>query len=118
MDKENIEKQSHLLITLAKLASINWLDTNENPPPAATALAGELEMFIPLADFINKEEESNRLEREIKKLEKDLAFIEGKLQNPNFVDKAPADVVSKERKKQEEMKMLLAKFEKQRRELQ
>jgi valyl-tRNA synthetase len=48
------------------------------------------------------EEEEKRLLKEIGKIEKDIAFLAGKLKNPNFVDRAPADIVDKERKKLEE----------------
>ena len=45
------------------------------------------------------EEMKKRLEREAGKLKKDIKFISGKLGNPKFVDKAPADIVQKERDK-------------------
>jgi valyl-tRNA synthetase len=112
-DKDNDDKHRHSLVTLAKLDSVKWLDTHEQPPPSASAFVGELEIFIPMAGFINKEEESARLQKEIAKLQKDLTFIENKLKNPQFVDKAPADVVAKERAKQAEMAMTLGKLEKQ-----
>jgi len=112
-DKHNTEQHQHLLMTLAKLASINWLLADETPPQAATAFVSELEIFIPLAGFINKEEESARLNKEIGKLQKDLSLIENKLNNPQFVDKAPAEVVAKERARQEELTSTLFKLRKQ-----
>lgn len=66
---------------------------------AATALAGELEILVPMAGLIDKEAEITRLDREISKLENDLARLRGKLSNAAFVDKAPAAVVSKEQDK-------------------
>jgi valyl-tRNA synthetase len=63
-----------------------------------------------MAGFINKEEETARLNREIAKLQKDLIAIENKLVNPQFVDKAPADVVAKERAKQADIAATLAKL--------
>ena len=56
-----------------------------------------MKILIPLAGLIDKEAESARLEKEIKKLESNLEKSSTKLNNPNFADKAPIDVVNKER---------------------
>jgi valyl-tRNA synthetase len=60
---------------------------------------GGMKILIPMAGLIDKEAELLRLEKEIGKIEKDLPRIEGKLNNPAFVDKAPEDVIEKEREK-------------------
>ncbi|OGT44356.1 MAG: valine--tRNA ligase [Gammaproteobacteria bacterium RIFCSPHIGHO2_12_FULL_37_34] len=112
IDKKNSEEHSHLLHTLAKLESMTWLQPETLPPPAATAFVGELELYIPLAG-LNKQEEMKRLNKEIATLKKDLTFIENKLHNPQFVEKAPAEVVAKERVRLEEIKTTLLKVQKQ-----
>lgn len=112
-DRQNAERHQHFLMTMARMESINWLQMDETPPQSATAFIGELEIFIPMAGFINKEEETARLNREIAKILKDVSIVENKLQNPQFADKAPADVVAKERAKHEELKTTLAKLEHQ-----
>lgn len=112
-DKKYESKHRILLTTLAKLSSIGWLQNHETPPPSATAIVGELEIFIPMAGFINKAEEIARLEKEIAKLQKELTQIEIKLNNPQFVDKAPAQVVAKEKARYEETKTTLVKLENQ-----
>lgn len=109
-DKSNYAAHKHLLHTLAKLESVTWIEDATTPPPSATAFVGDLEIFIPLAGFINKEEETARLQREITKLSKELQQIENKLQNPQFVDKAPAEVVAKEKSKQEDIQNTLTKL--------
>lgn len=112
-DKQNVTDHVQLLHTLAKIESIKWLENEETPPQSVTAFVGELEIFIPMAGFINKKEEEARLHKEISKLRKDLTLTENKLQNPQFVDKAPQEVVTKERAKQAEMIMTLSKLEEQ-----
>lgn len=112
-DKKFYENNKKLLTTLAKLESSEWIANDVTPPPSATAIVGELEIFIPFAGFINKDEETARLNREINKLKKDLVVIENKLQNPNFKDRAPADVVAKEEAKLVEISGVLQKLEKQ-----
>lgn len=109
-DKHYFDQHQLSLKTLAKLDSMNWLKENEQPPQAATAFIGELEIYIPFAGFINKEEETARLQKEITKLEKDAAFLQNKLNNPQFVDRAPADVVVKEREKLADINSTLAKL--------
>lgn len=116
-DKTYYHAHQHLLFTLAKLESAQWLDAHITPPQSATAFIGELEIFIPLAGLINKEEEVARLNREISKLQKDHVGIQNKLANPQFVDKAPADVVAKERERLKNIEMTLDKLDQQLKEV-
>ncbi len=113
VDKERYENNANLILRLARLESCTWLTENETHPESATALVGELEILIPMAGLINKEEESARLTKEIAKLQKETERAEMKLQNPSFVDKAPAEVVEKEREKLAEVKATLKKLQAQ-----
>ena len=113
LDKKRYEQNQRLVNSLARLESARWLAANETPPESATALVGELEILIPMAGLIDKKEETARLNREIAKLAKETEKAESKLQNPHFVDKAPADVVEKERDKLTELKTTLQKLEDQ-----
>lgn len=63
-----------------------------------------------MAGFIDKAAEIARLEKEIAKLQKDLQVIAGKLSNPNFVNKAPAEVVAKEQILQHDLQCTLSKL--------
>lgn len=117
-DKSYVDFFKPMLNTLAKINEISWLEANEEPPPSASAFVGELEIFIPMADFINLEEETARLKREIGKIEKDLTVVTSKLSNASFVDRAPADVVEKEKARKTELSASLAKLEQQLQQLQ
>jgi len=97
----------------ARLESVTWINAEEAPKEAATALVGDLEILIPMAGLIDKKEESARLNREILKLKKDAERAENKLQNPNFIDKAPVEVVNKEKDRLLELKNMLEKLEQQ-----
>lgn len=112
-DKNLYSHNEKLIKSLAKLENVKWLAANETPPESATALVGELEILIPMAGLIDKKEETARLNREISKLAKETERAESKLQNPSFVDKAPAEVVEKERDKLIELKATLKKLEQQ-----
>jgi valyl-tRNA synthetase len=64
---------------------------------ALTALAGGLEVLLPVAGLMDVERERARLQGELAGLEKELARVNGKLGNPSFIERAPAEVVEKER---------------------
>ena len=98
-DLRRMNENRQFLSKLASLESITWLDETEKAPLSATALAGELEILVPMAGLIDVAAELSRLDREIEKLSLDAKKLSGKLSNEKFVGKAPAEVVSKERQK-------------------
>jgi valyl-tRNA synthetase len=56
-----------------------------------------VEVFLPLAGLIDLEAERSRLSKELEQAEADIVRRLAKLDNPGFVDKAPANVVQRER---------------------
>ena len=98
---------------LARLADITWLSVSESPPDSATALVGDLKILVPFGSFIDKDAELKRLQREMDKLDSDLAKARSKLSNSNFVDKAPAVVVDKERQRVADMEAALGSLKEQ-----
>lgn len=88
-----------LLIKLAKLDSISWAESKSDIPASASLIAGDIELCIPLAGLIDVEQEVARISKRIEQLTKEIARIDSKLGNPNFADKAPAEVVAKEKEK-------------------
>ncbi|MCB1747424.1 MAG: valine--tRNA ligase, partial [Gammaproteobacteria bacterium] len=64
---------------------------------AASALAGEMTVLVPLADLIDRDAERARLGRELERLAGEVQRAEAKLANASFVERAPAAVVDKER---------------------
>ncbi|MCL6415893.1 valine--tRNA ligase [Aestuariirhabdus sp. Z084] len=95
---ERLEANRTFLSKLAKLASIEAVNAAD-APMSATGLVGEMEVLVPMAGLIDKAAETARLSKEIDKLSKEIQRFEGKLNNPRFVDKAPKEVVDKERGK-------------------
>lgn len=96
-DAAMVANYATFLKTLAKIESISWLDSTSEVPQSATALVGNLQILIPLHGVIDIAAESARLMREINKITKDLAKTQVKLDNPDYLNKAPAEVVAKER---------------------
>ncbi|MCP5205093.1 MAG: valine--tRNA ligase [Pseudomonadales bacterium] len=116
-DRERLRDNTQFLRKLARLESADWLEAGDTAPVAATALVGELEILVPMAGLIDREAELARLSREIDKLEKDLARVQGKLGNPAFVAKAPAAVVAKEQEKMQAQQQALATLQEQARNI-
>jgi len=85
--------------TLARVADLQVGVGIEHPAQAATQVAGEVEIFLPLAGLVDVEEEEKRLEKEIAKVQKDVDFFKKKLSNEKFVANAPAEVLEKDRAK-------------------
>ena len=98
-DQLRLEHSRSLLVSLAKLESINWLEANDQAPESATALVGDMNLLIPLAGLIDKDAELIRLQKKIERAQQDVNVIEAKLGNQNFVARAPAEVVNKEKEK-------------------
>jgi valyl-tRNA synthetase len=112
-DQACFDSNRTFIETLAKLESIEWLAKSDTAPESATALVGEMQILIPLAGLIDKEAELARLEKEIGKLEINIEKGNAKLQNPGFVDKAPAAVVEKERQRVDELSRSLQQLQEQ-----
>jgi valyl-tRNA synthetase len=61
-----------------------------------------VEIYLPLGDLINLEEERSRLNKEVRKIEEELSRVQSKLANREFLSKAKEAVVFKERQKAEQ----------------
>ena len=85
---------------LAKVGNLTTGESLEKPPHSATAVVGALELFIPLEGLIDVGIERARLAKQIGELEGRLTAVQNKLANPNFIDRAPAAVVAREKEKQ------------------
>ncbi|MDN3640659.1 valine--tRNA ligase [Simiduia curdlanivorans] len=111
-EQRRINDNRAFFTKLANLESITLLD-GEEAPMSATALLGKMELLVPMAGLIDKGAEIARLDKEIDKLEKEAERIESKLGNAKFVDKAPAEVVAKERERLAEVKEAAAQIQEQ-----
>jgi valyl-tRNA synthetase len=112
--KRRLEENRQFLSKLANLETITWLDDPAQAPLCATALAGDLEILVPMAGLIDVEAELARLDREIDKLGTEATKLSGKLSNPKFADNAPAEVVAKERQKLEDFEGSLSQLQEKR----
>ncbi|ABB31198.1 valyl-tRNA synthetase [Geobacter metallireducens RCH3] len=111
-----LKKNEVYIMSLARVSDLAIGTGLERPADAAISVAGDVEVAVPLRGLVDVEEEEKRLLKEIGKLDKDIEFLAKKLANPSFVERAPADVVAKEREKLTEFsqkkEVLLASLDK------
>ena len=113
-DQDRLNKFTRELSFLVRPESLTWLGENAEKPMSATALVGEMELLVPMAGLIDKEAELARLDKEIDRKQRDREKTEGKINNPSFVEKAPEEVVQKERDKLQDLDSALEKLNEQR----
>jgi valyl-tRNA synthetase len=94
-----LKRNEAYVMSLARLSDLGIGQGVERPAEVSLQVAGDVEIIVPLRGLVNVEEEEKRLGKEIAKIEKDIEFLSKKLENPSFVERAPADVVEKEREK-------------------
>jgi valyl-tRNA synthetase len=98
-DARRAEEHASLLQRVGRVESVTLLGDEEEPPAAATALLDELRLLVPMKGMIDVEAERNRLGKQLDKVQADLDRARSKLDNPNFVNNAPADVVTQEKQR-------------------
>jgi valyl-tRNA synthetase len=95
--------------TLAAAETVDVaLSGADKPPDAAAAVVAGVEVYLPLKGLLDLDKEIERLNKEQDNLEKEIARLTAKLDNPGFTAKAPPSVVAKEQEKRREYESKLA----------
>lgn len=102
------DKYQTYLQGLAKVEELNTGVDIQKPRACLAAVVRNIEIFMPLSGLIDIEAEKQRLGKQVEKIEKELASIEAKLNNPNFVNNAKAEVVEDHRKRREDVEVKLS----------
>ena len=105
--RSELECEERVLMSLARLESLEWLPEDANVDGAAVAPLFGATVFLPLKGLVDVAEELSRIEKNVAKVEKDVAGLEGRLSNQKFVDSAPEAVVAKVRSDLDENKAKL-----------
>ena len=109
--KEALSTAEGYFTRLAFASSLTILDpSSPNPEKSASAVTEACDLFMPLGELVDVEKELKRLEKDRKSLEGEIARASGKLSNPGFLSKAPANLVEQEKTKLETNKQLLEKL--------
>ncbi|NLY75321.1 MAG: valine--tRNA ligase [Firmicutes bacterium] len=116
--QEILERNLEHLTNLAGLENPQFIAENEpKPEKAVGAVAGGVTIFVPLAGLADPVKEKERLMKELNQLEAEINKLEARITNPAFSQKAPPEVVAKEKAKLERFKEKAAKIEERLRDL-
>ena len=110
--KSILNSHSLIIKSLAKIDNINMTQDAKKPAQAATAIVDNMEIFIPLHGIIDLDLEKSRLQKRINELNMHLVTVNNKLENKDFLKRAPEDVVLREKDKKENMVLELEKITK------
>ena len=102
-DRLLVEEHRSYISKLGKISELT-IDSSfkEKPKMAFSNCFQTIVIYMPVKDLIDIDQEKKKLGKEIEKLEKDLAKMNHKLTNEDFLGKAPADIINKEKARQEE----------------
>ncbi|HXE95726.1 MAG TPA: class I tRNA ligase family protein, partial [Dongiaceae bacterium] len=87
------------IISLARVSDLAIGVCLEKPEDASIQVAGDVQIYVPLKGLVDVAAEEERLLKEIGKIDKEIEMFSRKLESPAFVDRAPAEIVAKERQK-------------------
>ena len=108
---ERLRVSDRMLRDLANIEDVEIGVALEKPEGSAVEVVGQTQLFVPLRDLIDLDEERKRLTREIDKAAQYRDAVARKLDNPNFAARAPAEVVQRERERLAEAAARLATLE-------
>ena len=104
-----LESSLAVIGSLAR-AAITISRDGARPAGAAVATTPSGDVFVRLEGVVDFEAERQRLRKEIERARKEIAFLEGKLGRPEFVERAPAEVVERERERLVEQRQIEQKL--------
>ena len=106
--KETFEQAGVFMKRLASCSEAVVGDAFDELDDAICIVTADAKIYVPMGDLIDFEAEVQRLTKEKEKVLKDLEFIDKKLNNQNFVAKAPKDVVDGQREAASKLRDKLA----------
>ncbi|WP_027187500.1 valine--tRNA ligase [Desulfovibrio cuneatus] len=106
-----LEGAREMIMTLARLESLTLDAAAEAPKVSASQVARGNEIIVPLTGAVDFAAEVARIEKELGKMEKERGMLQGKLGNANYVEKAPAEVVERDRNRVVELADAIAKLQ-------
>jgi len=100
-DLELLRRHERTVNDLGKVSrlTVALIGEIDKPKHAAGTVVSNMEVFVVLKDILDFESEANRLQKELAKLEKEFGLTSRKLSNDDFLQRAPHEVIDKEREK-------------------
>ena len=94
-----IKDNEHHLFKIANVKEIKYGSNISKPEQSASSVINNLEFFIPLKGLINIDKEVKRLKSKLDDIEARLNNVQKKLNNENFINKAPKNIIDHEKDK-------------------
>ncbi len=100
---EILKAHSLYINTLARVNLIESGPEVEKPKVSASSVSDGMDIFVSLEGKMDFAEEKKRIEKELKKIEKDIIVLVKKLSNKKFIDKAPPEVIEKDNQRKQNL---------------
>jgi valyl-tRNA synthetase len=98
--------------TIKRLARIVRLEFAETPPAGSLPIVvRDALAALPLAGIVDIEAEKSRLDKEIARQRQEIAKVDAKLANPDFVARAPEEIIAEHHERREASLSRIAKME-------
>jgi valyl-tRNA synthetase len=98
-----LRENLHYIKDLARLDKISIGMQIDKPECSATAVKRNMEIYVPLKGILNINSELDRLNKDNAKVEESILILNKKLSNEDFLQRAPAEIVEKEKGKYEKL---------------
>jgi len=98
LNGDTFKKGTEFFKRLSSASDVSVGEKFDGMDKAVSIITESARIYIPMDELVDFEAERERLNKEKEKLQKDIDFVNGKLNNPNFVAKAPEKVVEAQRK--------------------
>ncbi|MDX1404381.1 MAG: valine--tRNA ligase [Woeseiaceae bacterium] len=112
-DLDYATRNRHLLERVGKIESVRPLSASDAGMATATAMRGEMILHVPMAGIIDIDAEKARLTKLRERTTADIGRVSSKLDNPNFLNNAPADVVTKTRQQKSDLELKISQLDEQ-----
>jgi valyl-tRNA synthetase len=109
-DAAALESQRDFVCNVGRVGQLGVGPQEDKPEASISVVDGGLEIFVVVGGLVDLDSESKRLQKELAKIEKQLAGIARTLDNPGFLAKASDEVVAKKREQKEELERTMAQL--------
>jgi valyl-tRNA synthetase len=108
--KAVLEQHGGLVRTLARVGKLTLTGAGEVPAGTVVSVVADAQVCVHLQGAIDFDAEMARIDKDLGKTEKERAGVQGRLGNASFVERAPADIVEKERARLKELEDKIARL--------